>query len=321
MSTNDQVTLLVTATVATDHANQLHAYRFVGRGLELRVLSGRADDPTDAEAAFFSPDEFPDAPSRLMRVALKAPSLQWFHTMSAGVDHPVFGSLRDRGVRLTTSSGAAAVPIAHAVFMHLLALTRQLPAMMRNQVTANWSRLPGSDLAGTTVVIAGMGPIGTEVARVAPAFGMRALGLRRTVTGSEPCETWPLDRWHDALGVADHLVLALPLTLTTRHLLDAGALALLRHGATVVNVGRGELIDEEALVTALHSGRLAGAGLDVTATEPLPPESPLWQIPNVIITPHNSASVPSTGAKAIEIFFENLGRYLRNEALRNEVRS
>ena len=289
------------------------------RELVVRILTGSEDDPSDAEAAFLSPDEFPDAPAQLFRAALGAPSLRWFHTLSAGVDHPAFRSLVDRGVRLTTSSGAAGVPIAQAVFMQLLALTRRLPDMIRNQSDRNWERFHGTDLVGRTVVIAGMGPIGIEVARLASAFGMRAIGLRRNVVGTEPCETWTLDRWTDALAIADFVVLALPLTPQTKNLLGADAIGRLRPGATIVNVGRGELIDEPALIRALQSGRVAAAGLDVTMVEPLPTDSPLWTMKNVIITPHNSAAVPSTSAAVVEIFFDNLGRYLRSEPLRNEV--
>ena len=316
---DNPVSLMVTTTVAQAHRHRFDAVSNLGRGLELRVLDGSETSPPDAEAAFFSPDEFPDAPARLMVAALKAPSLAWFHTLSAGVDHPVFGSLIARGVRLTTSSGSSAVPIAQAVFMHLLALTRQLPLMLRNRSTATWDRVGGTDLAGGTVVIAGMGPIGVETAKLAAAFGMRAIGLRRTVNGTEPCETWTLARWHEALALADYLVLALPLSSETRHLLDSGSIATLRKGAMVVNVGRGELVDEPALISALQNGHLAGAGLDVTTTEPLPPDSPLWSMENVILTPHNSSAVPSTETAVVDIFFDNLGRYLRGDALRNEV--
>ena len=319
MNTNDAVSLLVTKTIAETERKRLDELSASGRGLDVRVLTGSATDPTDGEAAFFSPDEFPNAPARMAVTAIKAPSLKWLHTLSAGVDHPIFGSLRQRGVRLTTSSGAAAVPIAQAVFMHLLAITRQLPAMMRNRSTATWDRLPGSNLAGTTVVIAGMGPIGVETAKLASAFGMRAIGLRRTITGGEPCETWTLDRFGEAIARADHLVLALPLTPETRLILDESSIGSMRQGASVINVGRGELIDEPALIRALQSGHLGGAGLDVTVVEPLPPDSPLWAMENVILTPHNSAAIPATNVAVVDIFFDNLKRYLHGEPLRNEV--
>ena len=319
MSPSAPVTIFLSETFVDRFRSRLDPLMSVGRGLQLRVLTNRPSDPDDAEAAFLSPDEFPSAPAGVFRTALKAPSLAWFHTLSAGVDHPAFGALVDRGVRLTTSSGAAAVPIAQAVFMNVLALTRNLPKILRNQVDRNWDRLPGADLAGHTMVIAGMGPIGIEVARLAAAFGMRAVGLRRTVTGAEPCETWTLDRWNEALAIANFAVLALPLTPDTRLLLNAQAISHMRHGAIVVNVGRGELIDEPAMINALNTGQIGAAALDVTTIEPLPPDSPLWAMENVIITPHNSSAIPSTNAAVVDIFFDNLGRYLRGETLRNEV--
>ncbi len=321
MSDKAPVSLLLSEKFVDQFRAKLDPLMNVGRGLDLRVLTGRGSDPTDGEAAFLSPDEFPDAPAGLFRTALKAPALKWFHTLSAGTDHPAFGALVDRGVRLTTSSGAAAVPIAQAVFMQLLALTRGLPTMLRNQSDRTWDRIHGTDLANHTLTIAGMGPIGIEVAQLAAAFGMRAVGLRRTVSGTEPCQTWTLDRWHEALAIADFVVLALPLTAETRLLLDAEAISHMRHGAIVVNVGRGELIDEPAMISALRTGQIGAAGLDVTTVEPLPVDSPLWTMGNVIITPHNSAAIPSTNAAVAEIFFDNLGRYLRGEPLRNEVQS
>jgi phosphoglycerate dehydrogenase-like enzyme len=176
-----------------------------------------------------------------------------------------------------------------------------------------------TDLSTLTVGVVGLGPIGLEVARLAASFGTKTIGLRRAPRGDEPCETWPLSRLHDLLPRVDALVLALPLTDDTRHLVGEKELALLRPGALFVNVGRGELVDEAALVRALASGHLGGAGLDVFEVEPLPPESPLWAMPNVIVTPHSSGTSSASRERACEIFVENLGRYVRGEALRNEV--
>jgi D-2-hydroxyacid dehydrogenase (NADP+) len=314
-----RVRLLVTEAFVAGYSARLDALAEVGRGLDLCVLGPTAAPGTDGEAAFFSPDEYPVATAKLLVTALKATSLKWFHTMSAGVDNPVFTSFLDRGTRLTTSSGAAAIPIAQNVVSYLLALSRRLPETLRNQSLHRWDRLMGVDLAGSCVVIAGMGPIGCEVARLCTALRMRPIGLRRTVAGDEPCETWTLDRWHESLTLADHVVLALPLTESTRGMLDAPALALLRPHALVVNVGRGELIDELSLIRALTDGLIAGAGLDVFATEPLPVDSPLWDMSNVIITPHSTSLVPSTRAAMCESFLDNLGRYLRDQPLKNEV--
>jgi phosphoglycerate dehydrogenase-like enzyme len=148
---------------------------------------------------------------------------------------------------------------------------------------------------------------------------MDVVGLRRQPQGDEPCPTLALDRLHEVLPGLDWLVLALPLTAETRHILDAEALALLRPEASVINIGRGALIDETALVAALRDGRLAGAGLDVFEVEPLPEESPLWELPNVILTPHSSGTNPGNDERAAAIFFENLRRFRADEPLRNEV--
>jgi len=143
--------------------------------------------------------------------------------------------------------------------------------------------------------------------------------MRRRPRGDEPCETWPLARLDELLGIADAVVLALPLGDETRHLLDRRRLARMKRGALLVNVGRGALVDEEALAEALASGGLGGAGLDVFEVEPLPPESPLWPMPNAILTPHSSGDTPGNHERASEIFLDNLGRFGRGEPLRNEV--
>jgi phosphoglycerate dehydrogenase-like enzyme len=145
------------------------------------------------------------------------------------------------------------------------------------------------------------------------------VGLRRRPRGDEPCEAWPMARLDELLALADALVLALPLTDDTLHLVDARALARMKRGAVLVNVGRGALVDEKALAAALESGHLGGAALDVFEVEPLPPESPLWGMRNVIVTPHASGSTPANLARAAEIFLDNLRRYAAGEPLRNEV--
>lgn len=140
-----------------------------------------------------------------------------------------------------------------------------------------------------------------------------------TCGGDEPCETWPLSRLHELLATADHVVLALPLTPETKHLIDATALAHMKPSATLINIGRGDLADEPALVDALAARRLAGAALDVFETEPLRSTSPLWDLPNVIITPHCAGLNPSNDERATGIFLDNLCRYVAGQPLRNEV--
>lgn len=257
---------------------------------------------------------------RFFSVLLHAPRVRWLHMFSAGTDEPVFAEVLRRGIRLTHSAGASARPIAHTVLMQVIALCRNARTYAVAQSAHEWSGVRDSlDVEGRTMGIVGLGSIGAEVARLAPHFGMRAIGLRRTPRGDEPCETWPVSRLHELLQMVDDLVLTAPLTPETRGIIGAAELSLLRPGAHVVNVGRGELVDEGALVDALRAGHLHGAALDVFSVEPLPADSPLWDLPNVIVTPH-AAGITQLGAdRAAAIFLHNLGRFERGEPLRNEV--
>jgi phosphoglycerate dehydrogenase-like enzyme len=276
-------------------------------------------DPSGVEIAFFSGDIFPQRVREFVLALRDAKQLRWLHTFSAGVDNPWFQALRARGVRLTTSSGANAVPIAHTVLLYLLALSRDLARWQDAQRRRAWERHQVADLQGMTLGIVGLGPIGLEVARLGAALRMQVIGVRRTPRGDEPCETWPMARLDELLAQVDALVLALPLSEDTKQLLDARRLALLKRGAWLVNVGRGGLVDEAALAAALQSGQIGGAGLDVFEVEPLPPESPLWPLLNVIVTPHNSGDSPANLHRATAIFLDNLTRFGRGEALCNEV--
>ncbi len=276
-------------------------------------------DSSSVEIAFFSGDLFPQRVREFVLALRDAKRLRWLHTFSAGVDNPWFQALRARGVRLTTSSGANAVPIAQTVLLYLLALSRDLARWSDAQRRHAWETHSMVDLQGMTLGIVGLGPIGLEVARLGAALRMRVIGVRRTPRGDEPCETWPMARLDELLAQVDGLVLALPLSEDTKQLLDARRFALMKRRAWLVNVGRGGLVDEAALISALQSGQLGGAGLDVFEVEPLPPESPLWSMPNVIVTPHNSGDSPANLHRATAIFLDNLARYVRGEALCNEV--
>lgn len=299
------------------------ALRRAAPGRALLVLRGeRVDgDPAQVEVAFFSGDLYPKRTIDLARALHQAPGLRWLHTFAAGVDHPWFQRFLAQGVRLSTSSGASALPIAHTVMLYVLALSRDLPGWLRDQTARRWNPREVEELSGQRMGVVGLGPIGLEVARLAAAFGMRVVGFRRTPRGDEPCEVRRLADLDAELPGLDWLVLALPLTEETRHLVDAARLARLPATARLVNVGRGALVDESALADALAAGRLAGAALDVFETEPLPAESPLWTLPGVIVTPHSSGTTPGNYLRAAELFVENLARYERGEPLRNEVRA
>lgn len=268
--------------------------------------------------AFFSGDAWPDHAADFMGAAVRAPSLDWLHTFSVGTDHPVFTGLLDRGVRVSTSSGAPAGPIARTVMLYLLALSRDLPRLIHAQAAHEWAPRSFDDIEGRTIGVVGMGPIGLAVIRMASALGMRPIGMHRAVVGDEPCPTWPLDRLPELAAAADALVIALPLTDDTRGIISAEVISRLRPDTIFVNVGRGELVDEPALIAALAAGRLGGAGLDVFTTEPLPPDSELWDLPNVIVTPHMSGTCPTSDERAVEIFLTNLAAYTKGEPLLNE---
>ncbi|MBA3288546.1 MAG: D-2-hydroxyacid dehydrogenase [Acidimicrobiia bacterium] len=311
------------ALFCTDGFDECHGHRVTALAPGVSNVTLNADavvdqDSLDAiELAYFSADAWPDRSVNFMGAALRAPNLRWLHTFSAGVDDPVFRTLAERGVTVTTSSGAAAGPIARSVLMYLLALSRDLPRLLRAQASHDWSPQSFDDLDGRTIGVVGMGPIGREVIRMSAAIGMRPIGMRRVVDGDEPCPTWPLARLPDLAAAVDVLVVALPLTDDTRGIVSADVIGRMQPGAVFVNVGRGELVDEDALAAALRGRRLGGAGLDVFRTEPLPADSPLWDAPNVIVTPHSSGSAKDAEAGSVEIFFANLVAFLAEEPMVN----
>jgi phosphoglycerate dehydrogenase-like enzyme len=169
------------------------------------------------------------------------------------------------------------------------------------------------------VGIVGAGSIGSEVARLAEAFGMQPIGLRRTPRGDEGYEVWPTERLHDLLDWADTIVVAAPLTDETRGMFGADEFARMKPGAWFVNVGRGAICDEDALIAALVDGHLGGAGLDVFTVEPLPADSPLWVLPNVVMTPHCSGDSITSDRRAVDIIIDNFRRRTAGEPLRNVV--
>jgi D-2-hydroxyacid dehydrogenase (NADP+) len=303
-------------------ANQARL-RSIAPDLDYVTLNG--DEPvadTDIDRVtltFFSHDAWPERAANFFGVAMRAENLRWFHTMSAGVDSPVFSTFTDRGVRLSTSSGSSAAPIARTAMMYLLALTRDLPAMIRSQDQAEWNWHRWVELDGRSIAVVGWGPIGQEVARLADAFGMRPTIVRRAARGDEPYPVQPLADLPQIAVDHDVMVVALPLTPDTAGIVSGEVIDALGADGLFVNVGRGELVDQSALTAALVDGRLAGAGLDVTDPEPLPADDPLWSAPNLILTPHNSGSTDGTGRRAAEMFLTNLALWVVGADLENEV--
>jgi phosphoglycerate dehydrogenase-like enzyme len=245
---------------------------------------------------------------------LGAPSLRWVHLHSAGADRPVFVELKRRGVALSTSSGANAAVVAQTALAGLLALSRRFPQLLAAQRAHRWAPLIGSglprDLAGQTAVIIGWGPIGRQLGTLLMQLGLALAVVRSSAAPAGPgIETVAFEDLATVLPRADWLVLACPLSERTRRLVDAAALASLPAGAHLVNVARGECVDEPALIAALQGGRLAGAFLDVFAHEPLAPESPLWEQPNVIVTPHSAGFSDGNAARVARMFLDNLAAW------------
>ena len=278
------------------------------------------------DLAFFSGDVVSQGFSRqFFSAARKAPNLKWLHVANAGVDHPIFSEMLARGVRLTTSSGSTAEPIAQTAITALLMLARNFPYWMQAQREHRWSPISieqfPRDLSGQTAVVVGLGHIGKAFARLARALGLTVIGVRRSPMSAGD----PVDEMHtpeqlpDLMPRTDWLVLACPLTPETRGLASADLLARMPKTAHVINVGRGEVVDEPALIAALESGALAGAYLDVFQQEPLPADSKLWDLPNVIVTPHNSIASAGNAQRIYDIFVDNLQRLHEGKPLRNEV--
>ncbi len=257
----------------------------------------------------------------LERVLERAPELRWLHTPSAGVDHVLIPPVRERDITVTNSAGVHAIPIAEFVLALLLSHTKSLPSYRAAQAEARWEQSirPG-ELYQQTLLILGIGGIGQAIASRAAAFGMRVLGSRRTPRPVEGVErVVGMDGWRALLPEADAIVISAPLTEETRGMVDAAAFAAMKPSAYLINIARGAIIDEPALIAALREGRIAGAALDTFEQEPLPPESLLWSLPNVTITPHASAGSPRARERQIAFFLENLRRFRAGEPLLNVV--
>ena len=324
--------LLVSHQLHAERGAHLAAHaRAAGLALEPIVLpadpEGRLADADCArlDCAFFSNDVFPVHSRQFFSTVRKAPALQWLHVFNAGVDHPIYTEMLQRGVRLTTSAGATAEPIAQTAITGLLMLARNFPRWLAGQQERRWdpARVPDfpHDLVGQTALILGLGSIGAEIARLARVLGLKVIGVRRSPLqpGDPVDELHPPETLAALLPRANWLVIACPLTPETRGMINADMLARLPKGARIINVARGEIIAETALITALREKHLGGAYLDVFAQEPLPAESPLWSLPNVIVSPHNAGAAAGNDERVYRMFIANLEHWQRGVALVNEV--
>jgi len=251
----------------------------------------------------------------------KMPKLGWFQCWGAGVDGLVANpELKDKPVKITNTSGIHVEQLTEHIFAMILAFGRKFKNVFAAQKEHEWLDLEAPVIAGKTMLILGYGNIGRQCAKAALGFGMKVIGLRRHLSGSSSdIQVEAADKLHALLPEADYVVNILPFTQDTRNLISKKELSLMKRSAIYVNVGRGATTDETALADALKSGQIAGALLDVTVKEPLPGDSPLWDMDNVIITPHCAGSRPDYSSMAMEITLENFGRYNRGEALINQI--
>jgi phosphoglycerate dehydrogenase-like enzyme len=306
-------------------AYQLGA-EFARRGTGIRAMEARSV----GEIGALAPSAQVMCMSGLWRdehLAL-APSLAFVQSVSAGINNFGLDAFRAHGVRLASAQGANAAAVAEHAMALMLAINRLLPEARDNQAKAHWRGMIANpalrerELAGQTLLIVGIGGIGMRLAGLAKAFGMRVTGTRADpAKGAGVADAVYADA--DLLKVlpeADIVALTCPLTPATTGLLDAKAIARMKPGATLINVARGRVVDEDAVIAALKSGHIGRAGLDVTADEPLPAASPLWSMPQVLITPHSAGETQAYEARVVDLLLENLGRLERGEtALRNQV--
>ena len=277
------------------------------------------------------PDQMDEAEGVLRWIAGKRYSalvaqgerVRWLHTASAGVDHVLTAEVKTKaGLQVTNSGSAFEIAISEFVLAWMLMVARRLPLLLERQRAHVWEWVPQQELYGATVGIVGLGPIGRGVAMRSKAFGMRTLGFRRqnkAVDDVDEVLTGPVGLAR-VLAESDYVVLAAALTDTTRALLGAEQLAQMKPGAWLINIARGAMIDEPALVAALQNKTLAGACLDVFAREPLPTESLLWNMPNVYICPHSSSGwTEGLQTRQKQLFLDNLRRFAGGEPLANVV--
>jgi phosphoglycerate dehydrogenase-like enzyme len=275
--------------------------------------------------------------ARCYEILRASPQLQWVHAHSAGADRPIYAELRARGVRVSTSAGANAAPVAHTAVGAVLALGRQFPLQMAAQLKREYTPMTNHpdlhDLTGQTAMVVGLGAIGSRIARYLDVLGLKVIGVTREpadhinldVTRAEGgelghCQTicsYAHMRRH--LSRVNYLVLACPLTPLTKALVNAELLSQLPKGSYLVNVARGEVCVEADVIAALQSAHLCGAFLDGFEHEPLSPESPLWAMRNVMISAHTAGHFTGYAEQVMKLFIDNLRRYVQGQTLQNEL--
>lgn len=299
-------------------------------------MEGLADGPVDDVEVLLRGWLVAEAFDRLLA---RAPHLAWVHSATSGVERALTPAALARDVLVTNARGVFSRPIAEHVLLMILAVSRHLPELLDLQRERTWQPLEGRELRELTIGIVGYGSLGRSVASLASAFGARVIAMRRRLDAPEvrvegdPAaddgEIFPLEPRLDRLvgpdglpsllADSDIVVLAAPLTPETEGLIDEVAIASMKRTAWLVNVARGRLVDDRALIRALRENRIGGAALDTFRDEPLPQSSPYWELPNVILTPHTAWSSARVLERSIDLFCDNLVRYSRGEPLRNVV--
>lgn len=312
-------------TICFAHAAYQLQAEFATRGHAARSFEVRSLDELKARA----PEADVVVASGLWRNELIAscPKLRFVQSVSAGTDQYDKAAFAAAGIRLASAQGANERAVSEHAMALILGLTRQIHLARDNQTAATWRPMIGDrarredELGGKTLLIVGLGRIGLRLATLAAAFGLRIIGVRRSPEPHPDIEAIVRpDQLHEVLAQADIVALTCPLTPETENLIDAAALAAMKPGALLINVARGKVVDEPALVAALSEGRLAGAGLDTFVDEPLAASSPLWAMKNVIVTPHSAGETRAYETNVVDLLVDNLARLARGETtLRNQV--
>lgn len=323
---NDEVVVLATPIFGSPLTAEQTARIQEVANVRVVAMSGDGLVHDDAEASLASARVLLRGglpASVLDHVLGRWPRLEWIHSFSAGIERVATPAVRSRGLTVTNARGVFSRPIAEYVVMMTLAIARRLPQLLELQRERTWQPLRGRELGSLTVGIVGYGSIGSEIARLLSPFGTRVIATRRHPergdAGQGEVELLPLDGLHELLRNSDVVVVAAPLTEDTAGMIGAPQLQEMQEHAWLINIARGRLLDEIALRRALASGSIAGAVLDVFNEEPLPADSPLYETPNLIVTPHTSWSSDRVVERSLALFVQNLERFAAGQPLENVV--
>ncbi|MBP2658947.1 MAG: Glyoxylate reductase [Firmicutes bacterium] len=251
---------------------------------------------------------------------LAAPKLTWIHSLSAGVEGLIFPEIQNANTIITNSRGIHGIPVSEHVFAMMLVFTRGLDVFIRQQAKHQWKRTIVDEIHDKTIGIVGLGSIGREIAKKAKGLGMKVVASKQTMTKELFVdELYPPEKLHELLSFSDFVVTALPLLKETKHLFTINEFSVMKPSAYFINIARGGIIKQEDMITALEQGLIKGACLDVFDEEPLSDSSPLWDMQNVIITPHVAALSPSYLDRAVKLFADNLSRFQQNKEMLNII--